>query len=264
MDDLIDRIRQEGERPLIEGYRRLSLVLGVYLLLLLPIYLATGAGWRSPRFTVTALCALILIATFGAFRWGNPDITQALRLAALAMGGILLQVLTNLLVLRDPRLTSDVMLWLVGAALVFRRRSWLVAMFALGVIPWLAVMRLATGAWPEFHWVIGVSSAGVVAAAAHLILVGIQSSQERLRMQDHIRQRTNEQLIEMLVETVERNRTLQGLIPICAQCKKVRDDNGYWQQVEHYLATRSEATFSHGLCPGCAREVREDFGLDKP
>jgi len=46
-------------------------------------------------------------------------------------------------------------------------------------------------------------------------------------------------------------KTLSGLIPICAACKKIRDDQGYWQQVEHYIAARSDARFSHGLCPEC-------------
>lgn len=47
-------------------------------------------------------------------------------------------------------------------------------------------------------------------------------------------------------------KVLRGIIPICAACKSVRDDAGYWQQVESYLARHSEARFSHGLCPECA------------
>jgi phosphoserine phosphatase RsbU/P len=44
---------------------------------------------------------------------------------------------------------------------------------------------------------------------------------------------------------------LQGILPICAYCKKIRADKNYWQQVESYVAQRSEATFSHGICPEC-------------
>ena len=47
-------------------------------------------------------------------------------------------------------------------------------------------------------------------------------------------------------------RTLQGIVPICAHCKQVRDDDGYWEQVEAYLAKRSELSFSHDICPPCA------------
>jgi hypothetical protein len=46
-------------------------------------------------------------------------------------------------------------------------------------------------------------------------------------------------------------KVLQGLLPICSYCKKIRDDGGYWQQVERYIAARSKADFSHGMCPDC-------------
>jgi hypothetical protein len=49
--------------------------------------------------------------------------------------------------------------------------------------------------------------------------------------------------------------TLEGIIPICASCKKVRDDDGYWHQVEAYVESRSGAQFTHGLCPDCARDA---------
>jgi PAS domain S-box-containing protein len=50
-------------------------------------------------------------------------------------------------------------------------------------------------------------------------------------------------------------KTLTGLIPICASCKKIRDDKGYWEQVEVYIQHHSEATFSHGLCPVCSQKL---------
>jgi hypothetical protein len=51
--------------------------------------------------------------------------------------------------------------------------------------------------------------------------------------------------------TEEEVKVLRGLLPICSYCKKIRDDRGYWQQVEWYIAARSEADFSHGICPEC-------------
>jgi PAS domain S-box-containing protein len=63
-----------------------------------------------------------------------------------------------------------------------------------------------------------------------------------------------EKLIGELTEALDNIKTLRGLIPICASCKKIRDDQGYWQQVEVYVRDRSEAEFSHGLCPDCAKE----------
>jgi len=52
---------------------------------------------------------------------------------------------------------------------------------------------------------------------------------------------------------------LQGLLPICASCKKIRDDQGNWEQIESYIAARSPAQFSHGLCPECAERLYPDF-----
>ena len=50
-------------------------------------------------------------------------------------------------------------------------------------------------------------------------------------------------------------KVLQGLLPICAACKKIRDDSGYWTQIEGYISERSEAEFSHGMCPDCIKEL---------
>lgn len=69
-----------------------------------------------------------------------------------------------------------------------------------------------------------------------------------------------EQLIAGLREALAKVRTLQGLIPICASCKKIRDDHGYWRQLESYLREHSGAEFSHGLCPDCAEEVMREIG----
>jgi hypothetical protein len=54
-------------------------------------------------------------------------------------------------------------------------------------------------------------------------------------------------------------KTLSGLLPICASCKKIRDDKGYWNNLEMYISEHSSAEFSHGLCPGCAQELYPDY-----
>jgi hypothetical protein len=58
-------------------------------------------------------------------------------------------------------------------------------------------------------------------------------------------------------------RILRGFLPICASCKKIRDDQGYWTQIESYIRDHSEAEFSHGLCPGCAAKLYPDYFKDK-
>jgi len=64
-----------------------------------------------------------------------------------------------------------------------------------------------------------------------------------------------DRLVDGLTEALTRVKTLSGLLPICAACKKVRDDHGYWSQIEAYLRTRTEAEFTHGICPDCLRRL---------
>lgn len=64
-----------------------------------------------------------------------------------------------------------------------------------------------------------------------------------------------ERLISELQKALAEVKTLRGFIPICSNCKKIRDDEGYWQMVEQYIQKRSDAQFSHGICPECAHEL---------
>ena len=70
-----------------------------------------------------------------------------------------------------------------------------------------------------------------------------------------------ERLIGELKQALAEVKTLSGLIPICARCKKVRDDRGFWSQVEAYVQRHSRATFSHGLCPDCVSYYSAEAGL---
>jgi PAS domain S-box-containing protein len=72
-----------------------------------------------------------------------------------------------------------------------------------------------------------------------------------------------ELLISQLQEALAEIKTLTGLIPICASCKKIRDDQGYWQQLETYIQEHSEAEFSHGICPDCARRLYPELYGDE-
>ena len=65
--------------------------------------------------------------------------------------------------------------------------------------------------------------------------------------------------IDKIQDILGKVKTLDGLLPICSHCKKIRDDNGCWNQIEAYLKDHSEANFSHGLCPECAKKLYPDF-----
>ncbi len=76
------------------------------------------------------------------------------------------------------------------------------------------------------------------------------------------RKRTLEEqirLISQLQEALAHVKQLSGLLPMCASCKKIRDDKGYWNQLEAYISDHSEADFSHGICPECVRKLYPEY-----
>lgn len=72
-----------------------------------------------------------------------------------------------------------------------------------------------------------------------------------------------EELIGRLQDALARVKKLSGLLPICAKCKKIRDDQGYWHQVEKYIHDHSEAEFTHGICPECMKTLYPEYPRKK-
>ena len=69
-------------------------------------------------------------------------------------------------------------------------------------------------------------------------------------------EKERERLIKELQLSLEKVKMLSGLLPICSSCKKIRDDKGYWNQIESYIRDHSEAEFTHGYCPECAKNIK--------
>jgi len=90
-------------------------------------------------------------------------------------------------------------------------------------------------------------------AAALVLAVGatveVRTRALRIREQE-LQRRVEEQMSQVKV--------LRGLLPTCAWCKKVRDDAGYWSEIEAYIVQHSEAEFSHGICPDCRARFKSD------
>ncbi len=68
-------------------------------------------------------------------------------------------------------------------------------------------------------------------------------------------EKDKERLIQELREALENVRKLRGLLPICAYCKKIRDDQGYWNQLESYISQHADVTFTHSVCPECSKKI---------
>lgn len=95
-----------------------------------------------------------------------------------------------------------------------------------------------------------------------LIASNLEATNQDLVTQIAERRRVEKELegtIIQLQDALKEVKTLQGFIPICATCKNIRDDEGYWQKIEEYIQDRSDAKFSHGICPHCTKELYPDL-----
>lgn len=94
----------------------------------------------------------------------------------------------------------------------------------------------------------------------------IQKAHEEIKIE--IKERENaetekDSLIVELKDALKQVKTLSGLLPICASCKKIRDDSGYWNQMESYIRDRSDVDFSHSICPECSKKLYPEISKEK-
>jgi len=94
------------------------------------------------------------------------------------------------------------------------------------------------------------SHAAIAIRNSHLYEKAQQEISERKNAEEELRE-----LVDKLEKTLDEVKTLSGLLPICAQCKKIRDDKGYWNNVESFIEKRLDTSFSHGLCPDCTDQL---------
>ena len=90
------------------------------------------------------------------------------------------------------------------------------------------------------------------------LLARLQVGERVLALQMELRQRVSE-----LEEALAQVKQLQGLLPICVDCKRIRDDQNYWHRVEKYISDRTDASFTHGLCPECLGNRMKELAPDR-
>jgi response regulator RpfG family c-di-GMP phosphodiesterase len=92
-------------------------------------------------------------------------------------------------------------------------------------------------------------------------LARVHAGERIKRAEDALREKEREQeeLVSQLREALAEIKTLKGFIPICASCKKIRDDEGYWDQLEAYISKHTNAKLTHGLCPECVEKYRAEM-----
>ena len=140
---------------------------------------------------------------------------------------------------------------IVWAAVRFDQREIATGMAILSII---AILGTLHGYGP-FAWgtpgdsLISLQVFMGITATMGLVASAVVSQQRRLS--------------EELQETLDHLRTLRGLLPICAWCKKIRNDLGYWEEVEFYITKHSDATFTHGICPSCVSKHNDELHARK-
>jgi len=104
---------------------------------------------------------------------------------------------------------------------------------------------------------------GFEAGAVDYVTKPFNSSELLVRVRTHVelkKKRDREkELVSRLEAALAEIKQLSGLLPICSGCKKIRDDEGYWQQLEQYFSNHSDVRFTHGVCPDCIKKIYPAF-----
>lgn len=228
---------------------------------------AYGPLWLL-RFGV--VCPVILVALLLTWWPGFGRVWQPVLAAAVAVSGAAIVVMT---VVAPPPYNytyyAGLILVLVFGYTVSRLRflwatlvGWLIVVLYEAAACWLVETPTAVLVGNSFFFIctnvlgmIACYSGEYHARRSHWLLHLLEV--ERERVQASHRELTEK--IEELGREREQVRVLQGLIPICAHCKRIRDDKGYWNQLESYIRAHSHAEFSHGICPECTEKYYGEY-----
>ncbi|MCG8637211.1 MAG: hypothetical protein MI863_25500 [Desulfobacterales bacterium] len=218
---------------------------------------ASGFWLKSILFFILVDFIVILIAISPVA--GDPPVRMTMEIAALILS--LIAIFTMLI----RRITSPLMVFYFIALACFAQSSAAFLKSSVWTHAWWYAHAIFVGGFILLSY-------GIVQAfhtTRSFILVYSQEElmenlrYEKARTEQALEQlqhtnRKNENLISELKEAMANVKTLSGFLPICASCKKIRDDKGYWNQIESYIQNHSEALFSHGLCPDCNEKLYGD------
>ncbi|WP_300457285.1 hypothetical protein [Desulfobacula sp.] len=114
--------------------------------------------------------------------------------------------------------------------------------------------------WQNKRTGVVIENRPVLAILKQVAEIEIELSQAQQEIERRKRvEKERDAIIQELKKTLSEVKTLRGLLPICSHCKKIRDDNGYWNQIEAYIQKHSDAEFSHGICQDCVKRYYPDL-----
>jgi len=204
---------------------------------------------------VTGITAGLLVALFRIYIGG---VGLAVGCAGILSGSL---IGVALYYKRKPGATpfQPVILILFGAVLTGQAQLWAPLLLPTEIV-WPILKRVSL---PGFIlYPLGTFMIGTL-LNYHLRQENLQK--ELLKSYAEVDQKVKKRTAELslanneLQKALSEVKTLRGFLPICSSCKKIRDDKGYWNQIESYIEARSEAEFSHGICPDCQKKLYPDL-----
>lgn len=264
----IYRAKEFGLRPIF------LLQLAVYLVVLLIIAFRHRLSFRARTFTLLSILFILAIGgllTWGLMGMGIPFIISCSVITTVLFGsragivttalGILIIVLAGLGIYTGRlRLAFDMNDYARSSG------AWLTAIFGTGLFT--SVVVISSG---RLYDSLMASIRDLSRRSATLQQTNEELQREisrRLEMEEELRnyethlEEMVDQRTKELQSALANVKMLTGMLPICASCKNIRDDEGYWHQVEVYIRSHSEVEFSHGICPDCTIKLYPELTLN--
>ncbi|WP_005033494.1 hypothetical protein [Holophaga foetida] len=243
----------------MRGLHTAALAVAAFLACMVPWRLSgiPGPGPMSKLALHAGVWACILLA----FAWLLKRMRNRIRNAEWVAFGLMVLGLgvtgTQLWLYGRIQETAGTLLVSLVSGGVLQRRVFLAAFQCILLAVWLSLATHVAGWTGTATWLFDIVLAGVLAFC-------LQHLFSRMNIALLRRLERQRQTLQDLRQALQQVQTLGGLIPICAHCKKIRNDGGYWEQVESYIQAHSEAEFTHGICPDCAEAVRQEFAVLRP
>jgi hypothetical protein len=262
MDSVTHDIRSSRELPVLDeaSLRRVydrtvsaallyvSVGVGImYLVLLAGHWLTLPDHYRN-QLVIAAAAGVAILWTTALIGWRrgfSPGIAHAV--GAIIIGVLLVNCAMHFALSGEMKQSSNLALLVVAIGCFLLSLRWWSALVGttIGLWAWIAFRYIDRPDWAHYGFMLFIATV--------LSMIVVSFRRRNVCLQEQLRRADAARLKEL--ETALHNiQTLEGLIPICAWCKKVRDDDGFWNEVESYISGRTEATFTHGMCPSCAEK----------
>jgi hypothetical protein len=239
----------------LRGYRWIAGLIGGFNALIAFLTLTmSDLPYRIPMGVELGVASLGYLA-FAAYPWprvATPERATAAYFCLAAWS--CLDALASVRVAPDPLQFLNFVILFMATGFAYPRRL----NHILGLLLAALALTLAGGPpVPREVWGTALLLASMLSVCLNILVRRLISELALLHAKDM-------QLVADLQASMDQVKALQGLVPICSYCKQVRNDEGYWEQVEAFVESHSAASFTHGVCPACEHGLRAEFEAELP